>query len=181
MKHIRYSRVFAATALVALAAGLGPVPPAEAQDGADLVAEDGRFQIERVGEDVLRLDRASGKVELCVSTATTTPTFACRTVIAGVKDNVSPPPASGDVLAENQALRQENERLKQRLAMIAALVEDIEADATPARDLVPLIPPVAKREIDQAVEVTTYAVRRFRDLVESLVEEENRSSRGPAD
>lgn len=163
-----------AAAVAALALCAAATAPATAQDGD--AAEDGRFQMERIGEDVLRLDRESGQVELCVSTATDTPTFACRIVIPATQTTPQPAaaasePASGAVQAENRALRQENARLKRRLAMIAALVKDAEDEAKAGPATVPLLPPAARREIDQAIDVTGYALSRFRDMVDSLIEE----------
>ncbi|GAB5377733.1 MAG: hypothetical protein AcusKO_41950 [Acuticoccus sp.] len=166
-------------ALVLFAAAAGP---ARAQDtGGAEDTGDGRFQMERIGEDVLRLDRESGQVELCVSTATDTPTFACRVVIPATQ-TTNPPPAaaasepaslaSGALQAENRTLRQENARLRRRLSMIAALVKDAEDETKAAGpDTVPLLPPAARREIDQAIDVTGYALSRFRDMVDSLIEE----------
>jgi len=148
-----------AHAALALGVGVAAAFPAAAQDAGD----DERFQIERVGEDVLRLDRQTGQVDLC---ARSTPTFVCRTVVLPPAPTVAPGngAASGEVLAENQALRQENARLKRRLAMIAALVADAEAETPPDT----LIPSAARREIDEALDVTTYAVRRFHDLFDTL-------------
>lgn len=155
------SLMIALIAPIALAA-VGPVA-ASAQDD-----DDARFSIERVGEDVLRLDRVTGEVRLCVKSE---PTFVCRTVVEPRAAPVAEPePAQSEVLAENEALKAENRRLRERLAMVAALVEDIETEEGDGRID---IPSIARREIDQAVEVTGYAVRRFRDMITSLTEDED--------
>jgi len=139
-------------------------PHAVAQDG-----EDGRFRMERVGEDLLRLDTRTGRVELCASSGAS---FACRTVVepGAAGDDVPAVPASGEVLAENQALRAENATLRRRLALIAALVEGYDEPGGGDVDA-PGVPPAARRTIDEAVEVTDYAVRRLRDLFEDLLDD----------
>lgn len=156
-----------AAALALAVCSAAAAPAALAQDP----AADGRFQIERVGEDLLRLDRATGLVELCVVSK---PTFVCREVVAAAPplEEGAASPASGEILAENQALKLENARLERRLAMIAALVADsAEPEALPTT-LRAVLPLDARREIDEALDVTTYAVRRFSDLFKSLAEDD---------
>ncbi|MEM9222331.1 MAG: hypothetical protein AAGB11_08015 [Pseudomonadota bacterium] len=127
--------------------------------------DEGRFQIERVGEGLLRLDRITGEVQLCVRA---TPTFGCRTVVDAEAPVIPDEPASGTLLAENEALKAENRALRERLRMIAALVEDAALTRSP---LSSTTFGTTKREIDEAVEVTDYAVRRFRDLLKSFGDE----------
>ncbi len=165
-RRIRALARHGSAAALALAVCGAGTAAALAQD-----ASDGRFQIERVGEDLLRLDRATGLVELCV---VATPTFVCREVVAAAPplEEGTASPASGEILSENQALKLENARLKRRLAMIAALVADsAEPEALPTT-LRAVLPLDARREIDEALDVTTYAVRRFSDLFKSLTEDD---------
>lgn len=143
--------------------------PAAAQE------DDARFTVERVGDNFIRLDQASGEVRLCVEGEAG---FTCRTVVEPAAAPItSELPAQSEVLAENERLKAEIRDLRERLSMIAALVEDVEADAgeagTSATSGEVGIPSIARREIDNAVEVTGYALRRFRDLIKSLTEEEN--------
>lgn len=145
---------------------------------ADETAE--RFQMERVGEDVLRLDRETGRVELC---APSTPTFACRIVVEGVVDRAAATtpdgaPASGALLSENQALRAENAALKRRLQMIRALVEGVEGEMPPMEGGGPRrtadrlgLPSFSRQELDEALDMTDYAVRRFRDIFNGLADD----------
>lgn len=165
----RPSGLAAAVSAAALFAALAAASPVAGQESP---ADDERFQIERVGEDVLRLNRQTGEVELC---ARSTPTFVCRTV---VEPAPAPPvatqdtagvAASAEILSENQALRLENARLKRRLAMIGALVAETEAEGASVPAI--SIPGSARREIDEALDVTTYAVRRFHDLFNTLTED----------
>ncbi|MEO1105552.1 MAG: hypothetical protein AAFW98_17755 [Pseudomonadota bacterium] len=123
--------------------------------------DDGRFQIEAVGENVLRLDRLTGKVEVC---AQSTPTFVCRTVVEPAEPLSAELPASGAMLAENEKLKAENRALRERLAMIAALVEETDGERLARTTDI-------RRDIDEAVEVTDYAFRRFRDLFTALGED----------
>lgn len=156
----------AMTLATTLALAVVATAPARAQE-----MNAARFQMERLGEDMLRLDRVTGLVELCVVSK---PTFVCREVVpaAPVRDDDGVP-ASGAILAENEALKLENARLKRRLGMIAALVADsAAADAAPASgSLRSVLPADARREIDEALDVTTYAVRRFSDLFKTLTED----------
>ena len=148
----------AALALSLALSSLAVFGPVHAQD-------DPRFQIERVGEDVLRLDRETGEVQLC---ARAQPTYACRTVVEATSREATAAPASGEILEENNALRAENRALKEKLSMIAAIVEGADT-ATEAGGLRSTeFASDARRDIDQAVEVTDYAVRRFRDLLKSF-------------
>ena len=159
----------AAAGVLVLTASLGLAGTALAQQ-----MDESRFQIERVGEDVLRLDRATGLVELCVASK---PAFVCREVVAAAPpaDESATVPASGAMLAENEALKLENARLKRRLAMIAALVSDSDAaDVAASRgSLRSVLPTDTRREIDEALDVTTYAVQRFSDLFRTLTEDAN--------
>ena len=152
---------------LALATACVAGAPARAQE-----MDAARFQMERVGEDMLRLDRVTGLVELCVVSK---PTFVCREVVpaAPVPDEGMSVPASGAILAENEALKLEIARLKRRLGMIAALVADTAAADVPptAGSLRSVLPADARREIDEALDVTTYAVRRFSDLFKTLTED----------
>lgn len=166
-RNIHRSVRGAAAGVLVLAGSLGFAGTALAQE-----MDESRFQIERVGEDVLRLDRATGLVELCVASK---PTFVCREVVpaAPPADESVTVPASGAMLAENEALKLENARLKRRLAMIAALVSDSDAaDVAASRgSLRSVLPSDTRREIDEALDVTTYAVQRFSDLFRTLTED----------
>ncbi|MEM8662772.1 MAG: hypothetical protein AAGF49_01455 [Pseudomonadota bacterium] len=132
---------------------------------------DGRFQIEPLGEDVLRLDKITGEVQIC---ANSNPTFACRVIVERAVPLTVDAPASGAILAENAALKAENRALKERLAMIAALVDDVDrAELARVRGNGAMSDDI-RREIDEAVEVTDYAVRRFRDVLRAFGEGEGR-------
>ncbi len=130
-----------------------------------------------MGDDLLRLDRETGEVRLC---AESQPMFACRTVVIGNRSaDDTEFPASGELLAENRALKAENEALKERLAMVKALLEDVEAASADElgaatrggeRDWAG-----TRRDIEEAIDVTDYAFRRFRDLVKSLSDDEEAS------
>ena len=145
-----------------------PLPAAAQED-------DARFTMERVGNNFIRLDQATGEVRLCVEGQAG---FTCRTVVEPAAAPITADlPAQSAVLAENERLKAEVRDLRERISMIAALVEDVEADAggtggaAASSDVG--IPSIARREIDNAVEVTGYALRRFRDLIKSLTEDEN--------
>jgi len=127
-----------------------------------------RFQIEEFAEGVLRLDRVTGALDLC---SLGDAGWDCEPVVEPAPDperNVTETTAWRELTAENARLEEEVARLERRLAMIAALVEDVEAEAAADDGLTE----AARREIDRAVEVTDYAVRRFADLFRSLTEEE---------
>ena len=157
----------AATMALALTLGAGAFTAASAQTGRP-PAGDERYQMERVGEDILRLDRETGEVQLC---AQSQPRFTCRIVVErSVRETPRGLPASGEVLAENEALKAEVAALTRRLEMIKALLDDVEP--APVASLGSLSRD-ARREIDDAIEVTDYAVRRFRTLVESLTADDS--------
>ena len=139
----------------------GLVQPAAAQ------SEPERFQIEPMGDGVLRLDRTTGAVEMC---AEGEPLLDCRIVVEPVSVEDGPTIAEADLIAENQRLSEEVAALRERLARIAALAGEVDAEAVGDEEPGPFVT-TARREIDEALELTDYALRRFRDLYKSLTEE----------
>ncbi|WP_157961599.1 hypothetical protein [Acuticoccus kandeliae] len=138
--------------------------------GAFAQPAEGRFQIEPVEGGVLRLDRATGGVEFC---AEGTSAWTCEIVVAASTARADG--ADGSLAAENAALKARVTALEKRLAMIGALVEGAEVEgeaAAEARASSDLLQSRARRGIDEAVEVTGYAVRRFRDLYNVLTDDE---------
>jgi hypothetical protein len=129
-----------------------------------------RFQIERTEEGVLRLDRVTGAVDVCTME---NEGWACDSVVppaAPPSEALADTDAWRTLQAENARLAEELQRLERRLGMIAALVADVDAaaDAPPgAGDFTE----DARRQIDRAVDVTDYAVRRFADLFRSFGED----------
>jgi hypothetical protein len=73
-----------------------------------------------------------------------------------------------DLSEENARLEERVGQLERRLEMIAAIAGA--SGPIPAGDTgqAARVPDDARREIDRAVAVTDYAVRRFRDLVRAL-------------
>ncbi|MBJ3775528.1 hypothetical protein [Acuticoccus mangrovi] len=125
---------------------------------------DGRFQIEPVHNGALRLDRDSGAIELCTSVEDAKADgWSCEEVVA---PNLEPADASRALAAENRQLKRRVVALERRLKTIAALATDglpaseRAAETTFSED--------ARRGIDQAVDVTGYALKRFSDLYRSL-------------
>ncbi|WMS43303.1 hypothetical protein RDV64_02550 [Acuticoccus sp. MNP-M23] len=160
----KFATIAAACALCVGAASIAQAQTSPADTGPGANPDD-RFQIERVGEDILRLDRTTGEVQLC---AQSQPMFTCRTVVRReAPEGERGFPASGEMLAENQALKAEVEVLKQRLGMIKALVDDVDPVAVDAGS-----GNTRRRDLKEAIDVTDYAFRRFRDLVKSLNEDE---------
>lgn len=148
-----------AAAVLATPAAAEPLPESDA-----------RFQIERLEEGFLRLDKQTGAVEMCVEGE---PAFACREVMSPPEEPSSSAPIPTDLLAEVQTLRTEVAELRRRLNMIAALAGDgaqAEASAATATAIArtPNIPAQTRRDIDQALDVTDYTIRRFIDLFSSL-------------
>jgi hypothetical protein len=129
-----------------------------------------RFQIEETAEGVLRLDRVTGAVDVCnVGDGG----WECENVVAPASPperDIADTQAWRDLVAEKARLEEEVARLERRLAMIAALVADADPAAMEPDD--DTLTDTARREIDRAVEVTDYAVRRFGDLFRSLTEED---------
>jgi len=145
-------------------AGLVAIAPAAlAQQPTD------RFQIEETAEGVLRLDRVTGAVDVCTIGDAG---WDCETVVAPApppRRDIADTQAWRDLSAENARLEAEVARLERRLGMIAALVAGIDPETVEARD--DTLGNAARREIDRAVDVTDYAVRRFGELFRALTDE----------
>ncbi|WP_075219177.1 hypothetical protein [Acuticoccus yangtzensis] len=182
-------RLIAAPASFALAVMVGSVA-AEAQQG--------RFQIEPSGPNILRLDRETGAIASCQPGDEG---WSCETLVPAEAPDA---PAAG-LAAENRRLKARVEVLERRLARIKRIAnggEDTAAAPGPppagnarigTAGAEPLAPESGKseegastgdaprpaavptdeilRDIDQAVEVTGYALRQFRALVDSLASE----------
>jgi len=148
------------TALVGLSIILGAT-------GAAAQASPDRFQIEPMEEGVLRLDRQTGAVDECIVSGEG---WSCDTVLPAPTPNeaVTDTQAWRNLTAENARLESEVRQLQRRLKMIAALAGEPGDATADAAESEALMPQTARREIDRAVEVTDYAVRRFRDLFRSL-------------
>ncbi|WP_420392947.1 hypothetical protein [Acuticoccus sp.] len=164
-------RVAIAAVLLLAGAGLAMAQTAGAPGG--------RYQIEASGPNVLRLDRETGAIASCSSGEDEA--WTCETLVAA--DAPAAPTAS--LQEENARLRARVEVLERRLGAIRSI-----AAGGPVPDGVGTAADgggdggatsgfgdtfdleEARRDIDTAVEVTGYAVRRFRDLVEALTEEE---------
>ncbi|MEM8552147.1 MAG: hypothetical protein AAGF45_07165 [Pseudomonadota bacterium] len=166
----------AATSAMTIAIAINVATPHRAlateggTSGQDRPLADERFQIEAVAEGFLRLDRRTGTVEFCVSSV---PRYVCKEVVASPRQarTSEAPPAA--LIAENERLRAEAAELRRKLSMIAALAggeggppAPQPAPAETAQDTVADV----RREIDRAVDVTDYTIRRFRDLFRSLEE-----------
>lgn len=141
-----------------------------------------RFTIERVSDGIMRLDRLTGAVTVCRETPTS---YNCETLVEATDATSSDDAVErSDLVAQNERLRAANLELRQRLARIAdlaaqdglsgvvaprgerageAAVASTSAEGAAAR---------ARREIDEAVEVTDYALRRFLELYRAFVAEE---------
>lgn len=161
----RRGSAWALALALALTMGVGAAPPtAFAQDG-------DRFQLVPMGEGALRLDKGTGTVEMCVGEGDA---YECRTVVEAVPVVGEQSVAEADLIAENERLRAEVADLTERLATIAALAEvaaqEGSEDAGEGRGTA--MAARARREIDQALELTDYALRRFRDLYQSWTEED---------
>lgn len=130
-----------------------------------------RFQIEETSEGVLRLDRVTGAVDVCrLGDAG----WDCESVVPAAAEPARDPTDTSawrNLTAENARLKEEVARLERRLAMIAALVEGADAEGAEAAGDDEDLTAAARREIDRAVDITDYAVRRFGELFRSLGED----------
>ncbi|MEM7693698.1 MAG: hypothetical protein AAF318_04555 [Pseudomonadota bacterium] len=150
-------RCAVALALCGAVMGLGPAW------GQGEVA--GRYQMERSGDDLLRLDTRTGQLDLCRRDGAR---MVCTTAAPGAA--AAPEAPAGDLAAEVARLKAQNVALTARLARVAAAVQGFEPD-TGLLDDAGGISATARREIDEAVDVTDYAVRRFRDLFRTFSDE----------
>lgn len=126
----------------------------------------GRYRMETVGGSVLRFDRVSGEIALCEGASGA---WACDTVVGPPSDETAPTCADAATLAgEAERLAARVALLERRLARIAELAA---VPGAPPADAEALLPPSARRGIDEAAEATAYAVRRFRDLLQDLADE----------
>lgn len=124
--------------------------------------EGARYQMERVDGGVLRIDTLTGAIDLCRGIGSA---WRCERVVDGPEGAFRG--AAGGNEADVKRLEAERDRLLAVLAEIAALAEAAVSDkpTPPGR---PGIAFKTRRDIDEAIAVTDYAVRRFRDLVETL-------------
>lgn len=144
-------------------------------------APGGRYQLQESGPNVLRLDRETGEIASCSPGEGAR--WSCETLVAAAApsepegssdladaDASSEPESRSDLVAENRRLTARVAELEDRLAQVAAVAASADVPTTDARPAQTSGFDVeqTRREIDQAVEVTDYAVRRFRDLVEAL-------------
>ena len=128
------------------------------------LAQSGRFQIEPSGPNILRLDRETGEIATCA--AGEDGAWRCETL---VEATASDAPESA-LRAENARLEARIEVLERRLARITRIANggaDDAASATAPNSRIDTAK--ARRDIDDAVEVTGYAFRQFRGLVEALM------------
>ncbi|WP_226577828.1 hypothetical protein [Acuticoccus sediminis] len=140
---------------------------------APAAAQSGRFQMEPSGPNILRLDRETGEIASCSAGDSG---WVCETLVPA-KDAEAPATA---LLDENRRLKARVEVLERRLGQIAAIARggaeiganaDGEAGPAPVATESPddrIDVEKARRDIDDAVEVTGYALRSFRGLVDAL-------------
>ncbi|MCF3934731.1 hypothetical protein L1787_15115 [Acuticoccus sp. M5D2P5] len=127
-----------------------------------------RFQIVPVGETVLRLDRVTGAIELCAEADGGA--WRCNEVVAPVP--LSRGEAATALADENASLKARVTELERRLNEIGALVEGYDADKAADEAASVRLRSEARRGIDEAIDVTEYAVRRFRNLYDALTSDE---------
>ncbi|UOM34143.1 hypothetical protein [Acuticoccus sp. I52.16.1] len=150
----------AAPAMLAAILALPAVTPAAAQSA-------GRYQLERSGANVLRLDRDTGEIASCRDDGTA---WQCKTLVeADPADGTS-----AEMAAENRRLAERVAVLERRLGRIIAIADGRDDAAATIADAEQPAFDAAKvrRDIDEAAEITVYAVNRFRGLVEALTAEE---------
>lgn len=149
---------------VIIASMVAMAVPAMAQD-----ADNARYQMERLGDVLLRLDTQTGGVELCEAAEGP---FRCREVVAPV-DAAEAAPAEGATVKELRAeiarLTAQNRQLSARLTRVAGALDGFSPET--GTIVSGGLSATARREIDEAVDVTDYAVRRFRDLFRTFSEE----------
>ncbi len=148
----------AATVTAALAATLAAtvVGPAAAQSS-------GRFQLERSGPNILRLDRDTGEIASCRHGAAN---WICDTLVDAEPEDST----SEELRRENERLAARIEVLERRLGRITAIANGRDDASETIADAKEPVFDAAKvrRDIDEAAEMTEYAVRRFRGLVDAL-------------
>lgn len=141
-------------------------------------AQSGRYQMQPTQDGVLRLDTHTGALALCTGRADD---WRCTDVVPadGAAADATRPNESDAAIAR---LRAERDRLRAQLNEIARIAGASQAGAgsqSADRDAAQLDgaqldgaaldgAQEAKREIDEALEVTDYALRRFRDLYRSF-------------
>ena len=129
-------------------------------------APEGRFQVEAAGERLVRIDRTTGEVAVCSEDEGA---WSCAAVPGPGENAVQPASAASDeLIAENARLRERVGTLEERLGSIAGLAQDPSQTASCET----AVPSDTRRDIEEAVAVTDFAVRRFRDLYRSLSADE---------